>query len=60
MFATNGASNGRERKSLRDFLDAKRATLDEVESEGELHLMCGRDADTNRGRTYSRAKISLV
>ena len=40
------------------FLDVKRVTLGEVESEGELHLMCGRDADTNRGRTYSRAEIA--
>jgi hypothetical protein len=60
--ATNGASNGRERKSLRAFLYAKRATLGEGESESELELGCGRAGDIqepNRGRTHSRAKVVL-
>jgi hypothetical protein len=44
--ATNGISHGLERKSLRAFLDAKRATLGKDESESELQLVCGRAADT--------------
>lgn len=44
--AHNGTSDGPERKLLRAFLDARRATLSEDESESELQLVCGRAADT--------------
>ncbi len=44
--AHNGTSDDRESKSLRLFLDARRAALGEDESESELQLVCGRAADS--------------
>jgi len=44
--AHDGTSDGPERKSLKVFPDARRATQGEDESESELQLVCGRAADT--------------